>query len=134
MGANSAVKGGQPLANMIKSHPKLDVKEIGQLLRALGMTPTHLQVRDIVREFDKDKNGTIEFNEFLDFYAAHKAPAASSKELLEAFAVFDKQGTGSINVSDLTEALTTLGDPMPEVQVKELIATLNPTMARSVSR
>merc|ERR1739848_241997 len=149
MGANSAVKGGQPLANMIKSHPKLDdneqaakeafmlydtsgdekldVKEIGQLLRALGMTPTHLQVRDIVREFDKDKNGTIEFNEFLDLYAAHKAPAASSKELLEAFAVFDKQGTGSINVSDLTEALTTLGDPMPEVQVKELIATLNPT-------
>merc|ERR1711879_904391 len=110
-------------ATMIKSHPKLndqeflqakeafmlydtsgdeklDSKEIGQLLRALGMTPTHLQVREIIREFDKDKSGTIEFNEFLDLYATHKAPPTESKELLEAFKVFDKNGTGQISAAD----------------------------------
>ena len=97
------------------------------------MTPTHLQVREIVREFDKDKNGTIEFGEFLELYATHKAPPASSKELLEAFQVFDKQSTGSISAADLTEALTTLGDPMPEVQVKELIATLDKDGNGSIS-
>ncbi len=64
---------------------KLDMKEVGQLLRALGMTPTHLEVREIVREFDKDKNGVLSFKEFLDLYAKHKKPAAAAKELLEAF-------------------------------------------------
>jgi Ca2+-binding EF-hand superfamily protein len=66
---------------------KLDMKEVGQLLRALGMTPTHLQVREIIREFDKNKNGVLEFKEFLDLYAKHKQPPAAAKELLEAFKV-----------------------------------------------
>lgn len=90
----------------------LDVAETGQLLRALGMTPTFVQgdfvavaalahltrlaVREIIRDFDKDKNGTLSFEEFLNLYAKHKAPAASSKELLEAFKVFDTAGNGKI--------------------------------------
>merc|ERR1712130_162009 len=108
-------------ATMIKSHPKLNDQEF------------HLQVREIIREFDKDKSGTIEFNEFLDLYATHKAPPTESKELLEAFKVFDKNGTGQISAADLTEALTTLGDPLPEVQVKELIATLDKNGDGSIS-
>ncbi len=104
---------------------KLELKEVGQLLRALGMTPTHLQVRDIVREHDKDKNGVLDFGEFLELYAKHKQPAAAAKELLEAFKVFDKKGTGTIAAADLSEALTTLGDPLPQVQVKELVAALD---------
>merc|ERR1711991_275910 len=103
----------------------LDVRETGQLLRALGMTPTHIQVREIVREFDADKSGTLSFDEFLNLYAKYKAPPSSSKELLEAFKVFDINGDGSISASELSEALTTLGDPLPEVQVKELIKTLD---------
>jgi len=102
------------------------------LLRALGMTPTHLEVREIVREFDKNKSGTIEFGEFLELYAKYKAPPSSSAQLLEAFKVFDKKNTGKINTKDLTEALTTLGDPLPEGQVKELFATLDPGNSGSV--
>ncbi len=104
----------------------LDVAETGQLLRALGMTPTFVQgiaivlcgvsrgrargtitdvqlrgvralvVREIIREFDKDKSGTLSFEEFLNLYAKYKAPPASSKDLLEAFKVFDTAGNGKI--------------------------------------
>lgn len=59
------------------------MKEVGQLLRALGMTPTHLQVREIIREYDKNKDGVLNFGEFLNLYADQKAPPAGSKELLE---------------------------------------------------
>jgi Ca2+-binding EF-hand superfamily protein len=44
---------------------------------------------------------------------------------LEALKVFDLKGDGTISAADLTEALTTLGDPLPDVQVKELIKTLD---------
>ncbi len=39
--------------------------------------------------------------------------------------VFDKKGTGTISAAELSEALTTLGDPLPQVQVKELVAVLD---------
>jgi hypothetical protein len=99
------------------------MKEVGQLLRALGMTPTHLQVeerkkcvvlfvflflfvfqvRELIREYDKNKDGVLGFKEFLDLYADVKCPPAGSKELLEAFQVFDKKKTGTIAATDLTE-------------------------------
>ena len=69
--------------------------------------------------------GQLSFDEFLDLYAKYKAPPASSQELMEAFKVFDTKGDGTITAADLTEALTTLGDPLPDVQVKELIKTLD---------
>ena len=79
---------------------KLDMKEVGQLLRALGMTPTHLQVREIVREHDKNKNGVLEVGEFLDLYAKHKQPPAAAKELLEAFKVSEEESRDSRGRAD----------------------------------
>lgn len=47
--------------------------------------------------------------------------------------MFDKKKTGTIAAADLSEALTTLGDPLPAVQVKELIAALDPKGSGQIS-
>ena len=42
-------------------------KELGQVMRALGFTPSETEVKDIVNQVDNG-NGTIEFPEFLKVY------------------------------------------------------------------
>lgn len=39
----------------------LSVSELGPLLRALGLTPSFIEVREIVQEFDNDGNGELDF-------------------------------------------------------------------------
>ena len=43
----------------------ISTKELGTVLRALGMNPTEIGLQNMVRQFDKDRNGTIEFAEFV---------------------------------------------------------------------
>lgn len=39
--------------------------ELGTVMRSLGQSPTEAQLQDMVNEVDLDRNGTIEFTEFL---------------------------------------------------------------------
>lgn len=47
----------------------IDVKEMGVVMRALGQNPSKQELRDIMREFDENKDGVISFDEFLDLMA-----------------------------------------------------------------
>ena len=40
-------------------------KELGNVMRKLGQKPTQADLQDMISEVDTDRNGTIEFNEFL---------------------------------------------------------------------
>ena len=40
--------------------------EIGNVMKALGEEIPGYKLRDIVKEVDTDRNGTVEFNEFLE--------------------------------------------------------------------
>ena len=44
-----------------------------------------------------------------------------AQEIIEAFARFDRDDTGSVSVSDLKEALTTLGDKMSDEEFDQLV-------------
>ena len=47
----------------------IDIKEMGVVMRALGQNPSKQELRDIMREFDENKDGVISFDEFLDLMA-----------------------------------------------------------------
>ena len=47
----------------------IDIKEMGVVMRALGQNPTRQELREIMREFDENKDGVISFDEFLDLMA-----------------------------------------------------------------
>jgi Ca2+-binding EF-hand superfamily protein len=38
------------------------------ILKALGKNPSKGEAKKMLDEYDSDKNGTIEFNEFLNLY------------------------------------------------------------------
>jgi len=50
-----------------------------------------------------------------------REPKTSADQLKDALQVFDKQGTGFISVHDLKLSLTSLGEPLTNEQLDELI-------------
>jgi len=47
----------------------IDAKELGGLMKKLGLTPTDAELQDMINEIDYDGNGTIDFDEFLSLIA-----------------------------------------------------------------
>ena len=41
---------------------------MGTVLRSLGQNPTEAELAALVEEVDKDKSGTIEFDEFVEVF------------------------------------------------------------------
>ena len=78
-------------------------------------------------QLDADKNGTIEFEEFLSFMDSQGAEGEQThempdSELLAAFQIFDDDGNGFISVSELKAALTKISGDVTDEEVKEIIA------------
>ena len=66
-------------------------QELGTVFRRLGERPSDKELKAMVDEVDEDKNGTIEFEEFLNMMAMR---VSNSDKILKVFKVFDKNDDG----------------------------------------
>ena len=82
-------------------------------MRSLGRTPTDAELQEILRGVDRDQNGTIELPEFIELMGrSHQtlSPGAEPQdELWQAFAVFDKDASGKISISELEAVMQSMG-------------------------
>jgi calcium-dependent protein kinase len=77
--------------------------------QTLGDVEARKEVDRIMTEIDIDKNGTIDYNEFV--MAATNRQKILNKEKLEAtFKVFDKDGSGSISAEEIKSVLCARSD------------------------
>ena len=49
----------------------ISVKELGKVIRSLGQNPTDMEIMNIISKADTNRNGTIEFDEFVSMMS-HK--------------------------------------------------------------
>ncbi|KAH8042111.1 hypothetical protein HPB51_021195 [Rhipicephalus microplus] len=73
-------------------------------------------------------SGELEFDEFVALAArflVEEDSEAMQEELREAFRLYDKEGNGYINVSDLREILRALDDALTEDELDEMIAEID---------
>lgn len=54
-------------------------KELGNIFEALGETIPGYKLRELISQVDKDKNGTVEFNEFLEMYSQNSSKGVYSQ-------------------------------------------------------
>lgn len=87
----------------------ITAKELGVVMRSLGQNPTEAELQDMVNEVDKDGNGTIDFEEFLDMMSRNSMDENAEEEMRQAFLVFDKDGSGQISMSELKQVMRSLG-------------------------
>lgn len=72
-------------------------------------------------QVDKNRNGSIDFDEFLNLVENHTNKEVTADDLCEAFGVFDDAGKGIIPIHDLKYALTNLGEKLNEEEMCELL-------------
>ena len=64
----------------------------------------------------------IDFNSFLNIMTKKVKAVDSKEDIIEAFSVFDKDGSGYISASELRHVLTNLGDRLAEVEVNSMLS------------
>ena len=70
----------------------------------------------MINEVDTDDSGKIEFKEFLSLFAKKMKDPDTEEDLIEAFRIFDKDGSGNIR-----HVMTTLGERLTEEEADEMI-------------
>lgn len=86
---------------------KISATELGDIMRALGSSPTDDEIGRMMAEIDADGDGFIDLKEFAAF---HGGGAGDGKELRDAFDMYDQDKDGLISVSELHRVLKSLGD------------------------
>ncbi|OWF56433.1 Calmodulin [Mizuhopecten yessoensis] len=80
------------------------------------------QVDKVMADGDKDKNGTIDFDEFLVFMEARMAHHEGTlKEMRDAFRMFDCDSNGFIEADELKSVMLKLGNDLSTKEVEAMI-------------
>ncbi len=99
----------------------ITIKELGEIMKNLGQSPTEAELTDMINEVDIDGNGNIDFKEFLGLMARKMRDSDTEEELIEAFKVFDRDGNGLISASELKHVMVSLGEKITDEEVDEMI-------------
>ena len=75
----------------------ITTKELGTVMRSLGQNLSESEIKEIIDEVDEDKNGTIDFQEFLSLMARKMKLLDKEDELIDAFKKLDLDGSGKIS-------------------------------------
>lgn len=93
----------------------VDVREIGSILRFLGMVPSEQEVSEVIAETEfEDSNGTVHLSKFLPY--AHqliierKMEPVPIEKLLEAFQVLDPEGKGFVTRDFMAKIMSEEGE------------------------
>ncbi|KAL8588877.1 hypothetical protein ACOMHN_051471 [Nucella lapillus] len=106
---------------------RISTKDLGDVMRCLGQSPTPAQLHAFIKKLDADKKGVIEEADFLSLVARKlEEDAGSQEEVREAFRLFDTEGDGFISSAELRDIMTSLGDRLTDQEVTEMILDADP--------
>jgi Ca2+-binding EF-hand superfamily protein len=91
---------------------------LGKVLRAIGFNPQPREVEDMVEDI---KEPEFTFKTFLYLTFRHGREVDPAGELIEAFRVLDKSGSGSLKTSEIRNLLKNLRKPLTNTQVEDLL-------------
>eukprot|EP00741_Cyanophora_paradoxa_P003358 tig00000692_g3264.t1 len=96
-------------------------KELGTVMRSLGQTPTEAELNELINELQAEGTTLIDFANFLTIMSKKSKEPYSTEEIMDAFRVFDKEGSGYITTVELRHIMTNLGEKLTDEEVDEMI-------------
>lgn len=99
----------------------ITTRELGSVMRTLGLNPTEAEILNFIKEADIDKSGSINFEEFSVMMVDKMKNIDSEEDIIEAFKVFDMDNKGFITVYELRHIMTNLGEKLTEQEVTDMM-------------
>jgi len=101
---------------------QISPEEVQITMKNLGFQKTLSQIEQIMSRVDTDKNGVIDFTEFV---ALMQLQRNETNELKRAFDVFDKDRNGEINADEIKEIFRDMGHPMTDEEIDFLFSFID---------
>ena len=102
----------------------IDVKDLRVAMRALGFDATKEEAKALAEKIastGKDGRICVTFDSFVEAMSERIAARDPKEEMAKAFALFDEEGTGKINLKTLKKIAKDLGETMTDQELEEMI-------------
>eukprot|EP01113_Clastostelium_recurvatum_P019478 TRINITY_DN2296_c1_g1_i2.p1 TRINITY_DN2296_c1_g1~~TRINITY_DN2296_c1_g1_i2.p1 ORF type:complete len:152 (-),score=45.99 TRINITY_DN2296_c1_g1_i2:101-556(-) len=100
---------------------RITASEFPQVLRALGLVLTEGEIRDLLREVDPRRTGSVGLQDVTNIIARPRRKENVAESLRAAFQVFDTRGTGTLTGLEVRKILSTYGEEMEDEDIEDLI-------------
>jgi len=97
--------------------------ELKEVMRSLGQNPTEQELIQMINSVDDNGDNEIDFEEFLILMSSKNQGGKNDpdKELRDAFAVFDSDGSGSISRDELKKLMKQLGQTLSDAELDAMM-------------
>lgn len=103
---------------------KVSASELKKFLYTLRTPMSDYLIERIIRDFDKNNNGEIEFQEFYDKINSSKINEEDIKETRDIFQLFDANSDNYICHQDFLNVMRAMGENVNEKQCQEVVRLL----------
>ena len=99
----------------------IDYHELKVAMRALGFDVKKQEVLGLMKEYDREGNGAIEYIDFLDIMTHKIQERDPVEEILKAFKLFDEDNSGRISLRNLRRVARELGENLSDDELQAMI-------------
>ncbi|KAF6160899.1 hypothetical protein GIB67_025434 [Kingdonia uniflora] len=103
---------------------KISPAELQSCVRTIGGELSTADAQDIVTSTDTDGDGLLGFDDFVKLMKAD-GEEEEKKDLIEAFRMYEMEGSGSITPKSLKKMLTRLGEAKTTEECKAIISSFD---------
>ncbi|XP_059145788.1 uncharacterized protein LOC131932913 [Physella acuta] len=95
--------------------------KLGVVIRSIGRAPTEAQLESLCSEFRNKGINALTLAQVDAIITKYGFSPESPDALRDAFRIFDKDGNGLINASEIRHILCNLGEKLTDEEVDEMI-------------
>ena len=95
--------------------------ELANILKSIDINVSDEEIKQILLELDLEKNGEINYEELLELVEKRQKETDPAEKVINAFKLFDKEGNGLINISELKHIISNFGNNIQESEINDLL-------------